>query len=158
MSRVIPRFARERVRYNRAMRAAYLFIGLAVAISAPLAAQSKAKKASPSKTVSVSGCVEQRPGSNDLTINDQNSSYRLTGLSLHDFIGQQVQLAGSVYESKKLVIKGGLRPSPNAAGQAGAIDQTQIANETVGGSAPTGDVQLPEFRVKSIRPLGTGCK
>ncbi|HZP47205.1 MAG TPA: hypothetical protein VFB07_01630 [Vicinamibacterales bacterium] len=140
------------------MRAAYLFLGLAVAISAPLAAQSKAKKAPTSKTVSISGCVAERPGSNDLTMEDKSGSYRLTGLSLHDFVGQQVQLSGSVYESKKLVIKGGLRPSPNAAGQAGAIDQTQVANETVGGSGPTGDVQLPEFRVKSIRPLGTGCK
>lgn len=140
------------------MRAAYLFLGLAVAISAPLAAQSKAKKASPSKTVTISGCVAERPGTNDLTVEDTGGSYRLTGVSLRDFVGQQVQMSGSVYESKKLVIKGGLRPSPNTAAQAGAIDQTQVANETVGGSAPTGDVQLPEFRVKSIRPLGTGCK
>ena len=139
------------------MRAAYLFLGLAVAIAAPLAAQSKAKKASP-KTVTISGCVAARPGSNDLTIEDPSGSYRLTGLSLRDFVGQQVQLSGAVYESKKLVIKGGLVPSPNTAAQAGAIDQTKVANETVGGSAPTGDVQLPEFRVKSIRPLGTGCK
>ncbi len=140
------------------MRAAYLLLGLAVAISAPLAAQSKAKKTPASKTVSISGCVAERPGTNDLTVEDKSGSYRLTGLSLRDFVGQQVQLSGSVYESKKLVIKGGLRPSPNTAAQAGAIDQTQVANETVGGSAPTGDVQLPEFRVKSIRPLGTSCK
>jgi hypothetical protein len=141
------------------MRALYLLLGLAVAVSAPIAAQSKAKKATPpSKTLTLSGCVAERAGSNDLTIDDQTGSYRLTGMNVRDFLGQQVELSGSVYRSKKLVVKGGLLPSPNAAAQAGAVDQTQLANETVGGSGPTGDVQLPEFRVKSIRPLGTGCK
>ena len=142
------------------MRAVH-FIAIAIlAASASLAAQDKPKKAAPvPKTLTVSGCVAQNPASKELTIDDeQTGSYRLTGLNVRDFIGQRVELAGAVYQTKKLVIKGGLVPSPNTAAQAGAIDQTQVANETHGGSAPTGNVQLPEFRVKSIRPLGTGCK
>ena len=138
---------------------ATLLIVISVA-TLSLAAQTKPKKAPVApKTLTLSGCVTEDAATKSLTIDDDKAgSYRLSGLSVRDYLGQRVELAGSVYESKKLVIKGGLTPSPNAAAQAGAIPQTQIANETHGGSAPTGDVQLPEFRVKSIRPLGTGCK
>jgi hypothetical protein len=142
------------------MRAA-LLITLVAALGAtsPAAAQSKSKKAPPaSKTVTLTGCVAEDPSSKNLTIEDQSGSYRLSGMNIRDYLGHRVELAGSIYENKKLVIKGGLTPSPNAAAQAGAIDQTQVANETHGGAGTTGDVQLPEFRVKSIRPLGTGCK
>jgi hypothetical protein len=141
------------------MRAVHLIAIATVAASVSLAAQDKPKKAAPApKVLSVSGCVTE-DASKNLTIEDVKSgSYRLTGLSVRDYIDQKVELAGAVYQSKKLVIKGGLLPNPNLAAQAGSVDQTQIANETHGGSAPTGDVQLPEFRVKSIRPLGTGCK
>lgn len=142
------------------MRAVHFIAIATLAASASLAAQDKAKKPAPvPKTLTVSGCVAQNPTSKELTIEDEKAgSYRLTGLNVRDYIGQRVELAGAVYQSKKLVIKGGLVPSPNTAAQAGAIDQTQVANETHGGSAPTGDVQLAEFRVKSIRPLGSGCK
>ena len=140
------------------MRAVYLIAVVAVAASATLAAQTKPKKAPAPKTVTLTGCIAEGKAPNELTIEDKSGSYRLTGMSVRDYIGQNVQLAGAVYESKRLVIKGGLVPSPNTAAQAGAIPQTQVANETHGGAGPTGDVQLPEFRVKSIRPLGTGCK
>ncbi|HZT77658.1 MAG TPA: hypothetical protein VFA27_13485 [Vicinamibacterales bacterium] len=141
------------------MRSFTCFAVIAVAAAASLAAQeSKPKKAPAAKIVSVTGCVTEDESTKNLTLADKTGTYKLSGLNVRDFLGQQVQLSGSIYESKKLVIRGGLVPSPNAAGQAGAIDQTQIANETHGGSAPTGDVQFPEFRVKSIRPLGTGCK
>jgi hypothetical protein len=140
------------------MRALALVAVVAVAAGTSLAAQSKSKKDTAPKIVTLTGCVSEDATSKNITIDDKSGSYRLTGLNVRDFVGQQVELGGAVYESKKLVIKGGLVPSPNAAAQAGAIDQTQIANETHGGSAPTGNVQLPEFRVKSIRPLGTGCK
>ncbi len=139
------------------MRPLSLFAILLVAASTTLAAQTKSKKTPAPKTITLTGCVAEDAAKN-LTIDDESGSYKLSGMSVRDYVGQQVQLAGSVYESKKLVIKGGLLPTPNLAAQAGAVDQTQIANETHGGSAPTGDVQLPEFRVKSIRPLGTGCK
>lgn len=142
------------------MRAVHLIAIATLAASVTLSAQDKPKKAAPaSKTLTLSGCVAEDATSKDVTIEDAKAgSYKLTGLNVRDYIGQRVELGGAVYQSKKLVVKGGLVPSPNAAAQAGAIDQTQIANETHGGSAPTGDVQLPEFRVKSIRPLGTGCK
>ena len=138
------------------MRATSLF-AIMLITAAPLAAQTSKKSSAP-KTVTLTGCVAEDPSSKNLTIEDQSGSYRLSGMNIRDFLGQKVEVAGSVYQSKKLVIRGGLTPSPNLAAQAGAIDQTQIANETHGGSAPTGDVQLPEFRVKSIKPLGTGCK
>ena len=142
------------------MRAASIISVIFAAATLTLSAQTKSKKPAPSsKTLTLSGCVAEDPATKSVTIDDDKAgSYRLSGLNVRDFLGQRVEVAGSVYESKRLVIKGGLTPSPNAAAQAGAIDQTQIANETHGGSAPTGDPQLPEFRVKSIRPLGTGCK
>lgn len=140
------------------MRSALFLTLVALTASASLAAQDKPKKTSTPKIVTLSGCVAEAKGSNQLTIDDESGSYRLSGMSLRDYIGQQVEVAGNVYESKRLVIKGGLTPSPNTAAQAGAIDPTVGAMETHGGSAPTGNVQLPEFRVKSIRPLGTGCR
>ena len=141
------------------MRSAFLIALVATAAAASLSAQDKPKKTSTPKTITLTGCVAQATGSNQLTIEDETTgSYRLSGMSLRDYIGQKVEVAGSVYESKRLVIQGGLKPSANTAAQAGAIDQTQVADEIHGGSAPTGNVQLPEFRVKSIRPLGTGCR
>ena len=135
------------------MRAAYVIAIAIIAASASLSAQDKPKKEAPppkTKTLTLSGCIAEDATKKNLTIEDVKSgSYRLTGMSLRDYIGQRVELAGSVYESKKLVIKGGLLPSPNTAAQAGAIDQTQVANETHGGSGPTGDPQLPEFRVRA---------
>jgi hypothetical protein len=140
------------------MRSVSLLAILLVAGGTALTAQTDSKKATAPKILTLSGCVAEDANTKNVTIEDKTGSYRLTGLNVRDFIGQQVEVGGSIYQSKKLVIKGGLVPSANSAAQAGAIDQTQIANEIHGGSAPTGDVQLPEFRVKSIRPLGTGCK
>jgi len=124
-------------------------------------AQSKSKQkknADPEAITVVSGCVSQAADKTHYEVEDAaNGSYRLSGTDVHDFIGQKVQLIGGVIETKKLRIKGGLVPNANVAGQAGAIDPTQAANAVAGGQAPTGNVQLPEFRVKSIRPLGSNC-
>jgi hypothetical protein len=68
-----------------------------------------------------------------------------------------VQLAGAVAESKKLVIKGGLLPNANVAAQAGAMDPARAAVASSGGAAGPGTVDLPEFKVKSVRPVSGGC-
>ncbi len=134
-----------------------LVLGLAPAL---LAAQDKDKKAPAApKTISLSGCVvrgEKTPDS--FTIEDtSHGKYRLTGVNLRDYIGQRVQIAGGVVETKRFTIKGGLMPNPNVAAQAGAMDPARAAVASAGGAAGPGTVNLPEFKVKSVRPVSGGC-
>jgi hypothetical protein len=131
-------------------------------VLAPLAAQDKAPKPSKPeepKVLSLSGCVvrgESTP--NQYTIEDsKEGTYRLTGTDLRDFIGKRVELLGGVPNSKRLKIVGGLTPNANVAAQAGDMDPARAAVASAGGSAGPGIVQLPEFRVKSVRPVSGGC-
>jgi hypothetical protein len=143
------------------MRLAQICVIALVASTSFAAAQttkSPKKTPPPAKPLTISGCVARSADADQYTIEDKNGTYRLSGKDVHDFVGQRVQLAGGVIESKKLVISGGLKPSPNVAAQAGAIDPAQAANATAGGLAPTGTVVLPEFRVTTVRPLGAGCQ
>jgi len=144
------------------MRSTTFVIGLTLILTLPLRAQDKDKKASPKpqpKTISLSGCVvtsEKTP--DQFTIDDANEGkYRLTGMKLGDYVGQRVQLAGAVADSKKLVIKGGLLPNANVAAQAGAMDPARAAVASSGGAAGPGTVDLPEFKGKSVRPVSGGC-
>lgn len=111
------------------------------------------------KTISLSGCVASNEKSPDqFTIEDAaQGKYRLTGLKLRDYVGQRVQLAGAVVETKRLTIRGGLTPNPNVAAQAGAMDPARAAVASAGGAAGPGTVDLPEFKVKSVRPVSGGC-
>jgi hypothetical protein len=128
-------------------------------LAALLLAPSQAPSKPAPKTITLTGCVARGgPHGDDLTLEDQSGSYRLTGLKLADFVGQRVQIGGAVLNSKKLKIEGGLRPSANVAAQAGAMDPARAAVAAQDGQARSGAVQLPEFRVKTIRPLGTGCQ
>ena len=69
-----------------------------------------------------------------------------------------MQIAGAVVETKRLVIKGGLTPNANVAAQAGAMDPARAAVASACGSAGPGTVDvLPEFKVKSVRPVSGGC-
>ena len=120
----------------------------------------KDKKAPPApKTLALSGCVvrgESKP--DQFTIEDKiEGKYRLSGINLRDYVGQRVQIAGAIVDSKRLVIKGGLMPNANVAAQAGAMDPARAAVESAGGSAGPGNVELPEFKVKSVRPATGGC-
>jgi hypothetical protein len=121
-------------------------------------AKDKDKKASP-KTISLSGCVVRNETVPDqFTLEDKDEGkYRLTGVNLRDYIGQRVQIAGGVVETKRLTIKGGLLPNPNVAAQAGAMDPARAAVASAGGSAGPGTVDLPEFKVKSVRPVSGEC-
>jgi hypothetical protein len=133
------------------------------AMLTPLFAQDKAAKpakpeAAP-KVLSLSGCVVRgETAPNQYTIEDKSEgNYRLTGTDLRDFIGQRVELMGAVPDSKRLKIKMGLTPNANVAAQAGDMDPSRAAVASAGGSAGPGIVELPEFRVKSVRPVSGGC-
>jgi hypothetical protein len=107
-------------------------------------------------TVTLSGCVQKSETvPSHFTLEDETNIYRLTGLDVRDFLGRRVQVVGSV--PRKLKITGGLKPSPNAAGQAGAMDPVRAAvaaheAATVNGTGPT-----VELRVRSIIQTGGSC-
>lgn len=132
-------------------------------LPATLGAQDTAKKPaakSANKTISLSGCVvrnEKTP--NQFTIEDvtDGSKYRLSGVKVSDYLGMRVQISGALVETKRLTIKGGLLPNPNVAAQAGAMDPARAAVASAGGSAGPGDVEFPEFKVKSVRPASGSC-
>jgi len=140
------------------MRATLACVVLVAAVlCAPLGAQNKKAP----KTISLSGCVVQSEKSPDqFTLNDATEgTYRLSGLKLHDYLGQRVQVAGAVVENKRFTVKGGLLPNPNVAAQAGAMDPARAAVASQGGTAGPGAVDewFPEFKVKSVRPADGSC-
>lgn len=127
---------------------------------ASLSAQDKDKKnADKPKTISLSGCVVREEKTPDtFTLADKaEGKYRLSGLNLRDYVGKNVLIAGTVVETKRLTIKGGLLPNPNVAAQAGAMDPARAAVASSGGAAGPGTIELPEFKVKSVRPVSGGC-
>jgi hypothetical protein len=124
--------------------------------AAPLVAQTQKPK---SEVISLSGCVarsQKAPGQYTLEDKKSGVTYRLTGTTVRDFVGQTVLIVGGS-ESKKLKIKGGLLPNPNVAAQAGAMDPARAAVAAQGGSAGPGSVDEPEFKVKSVRPVSGSC-
>jgi uncharacterized protein DUF5818 len=142
------------------MRQTAFAIALTLACTFPLAAQEKKLPAKPAeKTISLSGCVVRNDKTPDqFTLEDASEGkYRLSGIKLQDFVGKRVQVGGAVIGSKRLVVKGGLLPNPNVAAQAGAMDPARAAVAASGGSAGPGTVELPEFKVRSVRPVTGGC-
>jgi hypothetical protein len=111
-------------------------------------------------TVELVGCVSGDPGaSGSFTFDESSGSrYRLTGKSVRRYAGRMVRLVGGP-QRKRLSIRGGLWPSPNVAGQAGAIDpaQASIARQPGGAASGTGGIELPEFRVVSVRGIDGSC-
>ena len=141
------------------MRLVAFALGLTLICTLPIAAQDK-KPAKPApKTLSLSGCVvrgESTP--NQFTLEDKDEGrFRLSGLNMSDYVGRRVQIGGAMPDSKKLVIKGGLTPNANVAAQAGSMDPARAAVASAGGAAGPGTVELPEFKVKSVRPVSGGC-
>ena len=133
-----------------------------LATSAPaVAAQDKTDKpAKPApKIITLSGCVvrgETTPGQYTLEDKEAGTRYRLTGTDFRDYIGRRVQIVGGV-PSRRFTIVGGLTPNANVAAQAGDMDPARAANAAAGGVAGPGTVQLPEFRVKGVRPVSGTC-
>jgi hypothetical protein len=135
-----------------------LCVSLMLMDAAPLAQTKKTEKPK-DEVITLSGCVaraERTPGQYTLEDKKSGVTYRLTGTAVRDYVGQTVLIVGGS-ASKKLAIKGGLVPSPNVAAQAGAMDPARAAVASQGGSAGPGTVELPEFKVKSVRPVGGPC-
>ena len=143
------------------MRSVAILLILGLDISWPAAAQTtKAPGPARGRGLTISGCIARSDaGTDQFTIVDQtNTTYRLSGGQVRDYVGKRVEVVGGVVNSKKLQISGGLRPTPNVAAQAGAIDPAQAAVAAAGGSAPgTGPAPTLEFKVKSIRPAEGAC-
>ena len=122
-------------------------------------AQTPGKSPTP---ITMSGCVSPKPTASGATTfvftAKDGGKYRLTGKNLKKWVGQEVEIVGG--QGKKLTVKGGLLPSPNAAAQAGAIDPGQaiIASQPGGAATGTGDVELPQFNVARVRGLGGSCQ
>ena len=141
------------------MRPLAFALGLALVCTSPIGAQDK-KPAKPApKTLSLSGCVVRNESApTQFTLEDKEEGrFRLSGINMSDYVGRRVQIGGAMPDSKKLVIKGGLTPNANVAAQAGSMDPARAAMASAGGAAGPGTVELPEFKVKSVRPVSGGC-
>jgi hypothetical protein len=126
--------------------------------------QDKAEKPKkePAPPITLSGCVAKSSGTpTEYTLRDVTTGspmYKLSGMNVRDYVGKRVELVGMEPDSKRVKIKIGLLPNATVAGQRGSMDPAQAATAAAGGSAPVGDVQLPEFRVRSVKPLDGGCE
>jgi hypothetical protein len=140
------------------MRRLHLVVS-ALMMATPLTAQTKPPAKPVPKNITLSGCVERSgsaPGQYTLSEEGKGGAvYRLTGTDVRDYIGRRVELIGQ--GPRRFTIAGGLTPTPNVAAQAGAMDPARAAVASAGGSAGPGTVDLPEFRVKSVRPIGGAC-
>jgi hypothetical protein len=133
---------------------ATVFAAQAASTPAPPRTPAKDKEA---KTITLSGCVNRdvsTAGAFTFAETDTGSKYRLTGMGMRKYVGQRVEIVGG--PGRRLTVRGGLVPSPNAAAQAGALDPTRAA--IAGMPAGTGTTQLPEFRVTRVRSLGGSCE
>ena len=115
-----------------------------------------------SPMLTLSGCLSRdtaTPGAFTFSDAETGARYRVSGVSLRKYNGQRVEITGQPGE-KRVTVRGGLFPSPNMAGQAGAIDPAKaaIANMPGGSNTGTGSVQLPAFRVASVRSLSGSCR
>jgi hypothetical protein len=112
-------------------------------------------------SVELVGCVSNEPGaSGSFTFAESGGSkYRLTGKSVRKYAGRMVRVVGGP-QGKKLSINTGLWPSPNVAAQAGATDpaEASIARQPGGAASGTGTMDLPEFRVATVRAAEGACR
>ena len=145
------------------MHAYYLTRALVISLAWAAGAQTTKpqKSTPPSRALTLTGCVQRNEANTDqytLVDRTDKTTYRLTGVQVRDYVGQRVQVVGGVVDSKKLKISGGLKPTPNVAAQAGAMDASRAATAAAGGSAPgTGPAPTLEFKIRSIRPTEGGC-
>jgi hypothetical protein len=98
------------------------------------------------------------PQDDHLHIADQkNGTFHLDGNDLRQYLGKRVQVTG--FRLGKLDVVGGLTPSPNVAGQAGAIDPSRAATAAIpGGAARTTEgTPVVEFQVRKIQTVKGTC-
>jgi len=137
------------------MRASLLVL-LVLASTSTAGAQQKKEPLKKPSTVTLTGCVQKsETPAGGYTLSDETGIFRLTGVDVRDFVGRRVQIVGG--QPRGLKIKGGLFPSPNVAGQAGAMDPTRAAIAATDAGAAQATGAPPEFRVRSIRPITGSC-
>lgn len=115
------------------------------------------KKDAP-RRVTLSGCVERGTGPNEFTIDDEESGkFRVSGGRISRFVGQRVEVTGN-FDNRRLRMRLGLYPTPNAAGQAGTDPvKSAMAGQPGGPAAGTGAVSLPELKVRTVKTVEGGC-
>jgi hypothetical protein len=139
-------------------RMAIVFVVSLLFASAAHAQKNSDRNARP---VEVTGCVSGQPAAGGAyTLTDaQGGKYRLTGKKMQKYAGHMVAVTGG---NRKLSVSGGLWPSANAAGQAGALDPAQeaIARQPGGSTRPAGPgaVPLPEINVVRVRTVEGACQ
>jgi hypothetical protein len=144
------------------LKPAALPLVFCIAVVGAAAAQTPQTPARNSRSaVELVGCVSDDPGASGAFTFDESGGgkYRLTGKSVRKYAGRMVRLVGGP-QGRRLSIRGGLWPSPNVAGQAGAIDpaEASIARQPGGAASGTGGADLPEFRVASVRGIDGSCR
>jgi hypothetical protein len=141
---------------------AYLASGIFTAMFAlQSGAAPEAPKEAP-RELRLNGCIARDrvpPGQFTFLEKESGFKYRLTGKGLKKFVGQRVEIVGGP-PGKRVTFRTGLLPSPNVAGQAGAIDPAQAAVARFPGGAAdaTGLAPLPEFHVIRLRGVDGGCQ
>jgi hypothetical protein len=123
--------------------------------------KTKPDKPDPNKPVTMSGCVVRDSSTaKDFTFTDNANGfqYHLSGQDVSKFAGQPLEIVGIV-DTKRLRVKTGLYPSPNVAGQAGAIDPGKAHVAALGGGTTgSGNVELPTFKVAQVRAAQGECR
>jgi len=130
---------------------------LAVAVVVPAVVWTQDSNKKKPNTVTLTGCVQRSQTSpNQFTIEDESGIYRLTGKDLREYFGRRAEVVGGT--PTRLKIAGGLKPSPNIAGQAGAIDPVRAATAIHDGAAQNGTGPEMELKVLSIKSIGGTCE
>jgi hypothetical protein len=144
------------------MRSA-LALAFAATILFGATAQAQKQSQPAAKPIELTGCVSGQPmadGTFTLTDSQSGGKYRLTGKKMQKYAGRMVAVVGG--PGKKVSVSGGLWPSANAAGQAGALDPAQesIARQPGGGAqrGGAGDGDLPAFNVVRARTVEGACR
>ena len=134
-----------------------IIVGLMLAAAVPVGAVAQDTTKKKPNTVTLTGCVQRSQTSpNQFTIQDESGIYRLTGMDLRQYFGHRVEVVGGT--PARLKIAGGLKPSPNIAGQAGAIDPVRAATAIHDGATQSGTGPEMELKVRSIKSIDGSCE
>jgi hypothetical protein len=143
---------------HRSWIATFSIIATMVTVASAQTPQPSSKDKATSDILTLSGCVAADPHRSNLyTLSDGGDPtvYKLTGASVRKYVGQHVEVSGVA--PKRLKIVGGLYPSPNVAGQAGAIDPTKAAMAAQTEPNAANVEAMTEIRVRSVRAVPGSC-
>ena len=139
--------------------AAFLILMIGATAEQTAAAPQKPTADQPSRNgpVTLDGCVEaSQTAKNAFTLDQDGRTYALKGVDVREFVGKHVEVIGAL--PKRFTIVGGLYPSANVAGQAGAIDPTKAAMAAQSGPTSQSSRPTVDFTVKSVRLLSGTCE